>query len=128
MKVLSEDSLEAIEIIKRKVISKDFRLNKVEFLALKAVYEEISTVFVGKTKTIKEGCSSCIPTAMNIVSNYLKLYPTNVPNELKEPKEQTIAKIINVKVETTSTNNEPLIEQEPIKPKKKNSNAKRKRK
>lgn len=74
MKQLSNDALEALEIIKPRIQDKNVILSKGEFLALKVVYENINHVFNNMKITLSESCSACIPGAMRIVSNYIDKY------------------------------------------------------
>lgn len=74
MKQLSNDALEALEIIKPRIKDKNVMLSKGEFLALKVVYENINHVFNNIKITLSESCSACIPSAMKIVSNYIEYH------------------------------------------------------
>ena len=74
MKQLSNDALEALEIIRPRIQDKNVMLSKAEFLALKVLYENINHVFNNMNITLSESCPACIPSAMKIVSNYIEYH------------------------------------------------------
>jgi len=95
MKQLSNDDLEALEIIRPRIQDKNVMLSKAEFLALKVLYENINHVFNNIKITISESCSACIPSAMKIVSNYIEYHYQPI---VKKPQIEAEVVVVDTKL------------------------------
>lgn len=74
--ILDESGKISLELIRKKINRRAFDYTKSEFAALTDVYRQIVHHATGKTKILSESCSACIPSAVNIVKNYIDNYET----------------------------------------------------
>lgn len=72
MKISKEAEI-SLSAIKEKVLKRAVDFNKIEFAHLSVVYYEITSLSRPKGLTLSKGCNGCIPSAVNIVYNYLQL-------------------------------------------------------
>jgi hypothetical protein len=81
--ILSQEGMTSLNAIKEKVLRRAVDFNKIEFAHLSVVYYEVTQLSRGKGLTLSKGCNGCIPSAVNIVYNYLQL--TTPEEKVPEP-------------------------------------------
>lgn len=93
---LSEGAQQSLEMIRKKIEIKAIDFNSNEFNALADVYFEITRFSTGKGMTLSKGCSGCIPSACQIVRNYIENFETKDP----QPAATVEVKKITVQVDS----------------------------
>jgi hypothetical protein len=79
---MSQKLNESIEVIKAKVLAKDYKLSKQEELHVIDVYAEITKISTGKPKVLNVCCGNLI-TGYKIIGNYINFH---MQPESKKPE------------------------------------------